>query len=215
MVKLNQGQSVQTSSANLMEFLVQDLLDFAQIKAGKFRKNIKQFNIKEAIQQVLDIQSYKAQKQGIELSVEYANLNDDEEDKIDSYSPFIYSDMARIQQIILNLQSNALKFTEVGTVKVKCSIQEQEKAKFLKVSVIDSGMGISKQNQEKLFQLFGFLNDTEKQNTNGIGLGLMISNKLVSEFGGKFTVNSDIGQGSEFSFTIKLVENQLKPLTER
>ena len=76
-------------------------------------------------------------------------------------------------------------------------------------------MGISKENQEKLFQLFGFLNDTEKKNTNGIGLGLMISNKLVSEFGGKFTVNSDIGKGSEFMFTIKLVDNQLKPLTER
>ena len=54
-------------------------------------------------------------------------------------------------------------------------------------------MGISKENQEKLFKLFGFLNETEKQNTNGIGLGLMISNKLVREFGGEFTVNSDIG----------------------
>ena len=79
--------------------------------------------------------------------------------------------------------------------------------KFLKISVIDSGMGISKENQEKLFKLFGFLNETEKQNTNGIGLGLMISNKLVREFGGEFTVNSDIGQGSEFAFTIKLAEN--------
>ena len=79
--------------------------------------------------------------------------------------------------------------------------------KFLKISVIDSGMGISKENQEKLFKLFGFLNETEKQNTNGIGLGLMISNKLVREFGGEFTVNSDIGQGSEFAFTIKLAED--------
>ena len=60
MVKLNKGKMVQSSSANLMEFLVQDLLDFAQIKAGKFRKNIKKFNIKEAIESVLNIQSYKA-----------------------------------------------------------------------------------------------------------------------------------------------------------
>ena len=68
-------------------------------------------------------------------------------------------------------------------------------------------MGIFKENQEKLFKLFGFLIETEKQNTNGIGLGLMISNKLVREFGGEFTVNSDIGQGSEFAFTIKLAED--------
>ena len=64
--------------------------------------------------------------------------------------------------------------------------------------MIDSGMGISKVNQEKLFQLFGFLNETEEKNTNGIGLGLMISNKLVKEFGGKFTIDSEVGQGSEF-----------------
>jgi signal transduction histidine kinase len=65
-------------------------------------------------------------------------------------------------------------------------------------------MGISKQNQEKLFMLFGFLNETEKQNTNGIGLGLMISNKLVAEFGGKFSIDSDLGKGADFTFTIKL-----------
>ena len=75
---------------------------------------------------------------------------------------------------------------------------EFDKAKFLKISVIDSGMGISKENQDKLFQLFGFLNETEEKNTNGIGLGLMISNKLVKEFGGKFTIDSEVGQGSEF-----------------
>jgi hypothetical protein len=87
-----------------------------------------------------------------------------------------------------------------------CSILEKDQAKYLKISVIDSGMGISKANQEKLFQLFGFLNETENKNTNGIGLGLMISNKLVNEFGGKFTVISDTGKGSEFIFTIKLGE---------
>mgnify|MGYP006113056303 CR=1 FL=1 len=91
-----------------------------------------------------------------------------------------------------------MKFTEKGSVKIKCSILEQDKAKFLKISVIDSGMGISKENQDKLFQLFGFLNETEEKNTNGIGLGLMISNKLVKEFGGKFTIDSEVGRGSEF-----------------
>jgi signal transduction histidine kinase len=70
------------------------------------------------------------------------------------------SDMRRIQQVVLNLQSNALKFTEQGSVKIICSIQKEEDAKFLKISVKDSGMGISNENQQKLFQLFGFLNET-------------------------------------------------------
>ena len=157
MVKLNKGKHVQESSAHLMEFLVQDLLDFAQIKAGKFRKNIKLFNIKEAIDQVVAIQSYKAKKQGVELLVEYVNVGDDKVDSIESFSPEVMADMPRIQQILLNLQSNALKFTEKGSVTIRCEIdqvdygEESVKGKYLKISVIDSGMGISKENQEKLF----------------------------------------------------------------
>ena len=76
-----------------MEFLVQDLLDFAQIKAGKFRKNITNFSIKDAIDQVIDIQSYKAEKQGIELKTEYLNIDEDDQG---CFSPYIKSDMTRI-----------------------------------------------------------------------------------------------------------------------
>ena len=65
-------------------------------------------------------------------------------------------------------------------------------------------MGISEKNQRKLFKLFGFIEETEQKNTSGIGLGLMISDKLVHEFGGKFDLNSKEGAGSTFSFTIKL-----------
>ena len=63
--------------------------------------------------------------------------------------------------------------------------------------------------------LFGFLNETENQNTNGIGLGLMISSKLVTEFGGKFTVESDVGEGAEFTFTINLSQNQPEKISEK
>jgi signal transduction histidine kinase len=75
------------------------------------------------------------------------------------------------------------------------------------VSVQDTGMGISEKNQRKLFKLFGFIDETEEKNTNGIGLGLMISDKLVTEFGGKFDLDSEEGVGSTFKFTVKL-ENQ-------
>ena len=74
----------------------------------------------------------------------------------------------------------------------------------MKVSVKDTGMGISENNQKKLFKLFGFINEYEHKNQNGIGLGLMISDRIVTEFGGKFDLISKPGEGSTFIFTIKL-----------
>jgi len=120
MDKLSAGLNVQESSANLMEFLVQDLLDYAQLKAGKFRKNINKFNVEEAIEQVCCIQRHKAQKQGIELITEFPNISNNNSKQ--SHFPNIISDVKRIQQIVLNLVSNALKFTETGSVKVRSEI---------------------------------------------------------------------------------------------
>ena len=87
-----------------MQFLIQDLLDFAQIKAGKFRKNVKVFNIRNAIKDVMSIQRLKAEKNGIDLQDEYENITDENEVVgNDQFSPYIKSDEQRIQQILLNL----------------------------------------------------------------------------------------------------------------
>ena len=80
---------------------------------------------------------------------------------------------------MLNLQSNALKFTEKGKVEIQASIIDQDGAEYLKIDVIDSGIGISEKDQGKLFRLFGFVQDTKQMNTSGIGLGLVISDQLV------------------------------------
>ena len=95
MDKLSAGLNVQESSANLMEFLVQDLLDYAQLKAGKFRKNINTFNIEEAVEQVCCIQRHKAQKQGIELITEFANMGNNNAKQ--SFFPNIITDVKRVQ----------------------------------------------------------------------------------------------------------------------
>lgn len=109
-------------------------------------------------------------------------------------------------QVLLNLQSNALKFTIQGQVKIVVEIVDQEMCSWLKVQVVDSGVGISAENQKKLFKLFGFVNDTQAMNTKGIGLGLVISDKIVSYLGGKFEVQSELNQGTNFTFTIRLDE---------
>ena len=86
------------------------------------------------------------------------------------------------------------------------SIVKTGDEKFLKISVQDTGIGIKKEDQAKLFKLFGFVTDTRKMNTSGIGLGLVISECLVNKLGGKITMYSNEGQGSSFTFTVKLHE---------
>ena len=116
----------------------------------------------------------------------------------------IMADEQRIMQILLNLQSNALKFTEKGKIEIIVKIITENEDKFLEVKVVDSGIGIKEEDQHKLFKLFGFVQDARQMNTNGIGLGLVICDQLVTQFGGKMAFESHYNLGSTFGFTIKL-----------
>lgn len=127
-------------------------------------------------------------------------------------NPVICSDESRIIQVLLNLQSNALKFTQKGSVKLVIEIVENQKEeKVLKVQVIDTGVGISEANQSKLFKFFGFVNDTKAINTKGVGLGLAISYQIVQQFGGHISMKSIVDKGSNFTFTMKLDEKSPLP----
>lgn len=111
----------------------------------------------------------------------------------------------RIKQVLLNLQSNALKFTQKGKVEVQVSIVD---GGFLEVKVIDTGIGIKQEDQTKLFQLFGFVQDEQQLNTSGIGLGLVISKNIVEQFGGNIKFESTYDEGSVFSFKVKLGQEE-------
>ena len=114
----------------------------------------------------------------------------------------------RFKQVLLNYQSNAVKFTpDNGTVKIRCTLKKEnrEDLGIIKVQVIDSGIGISEENQQKLFKLFGYVEEVRDTiNTQGIGMGLHITKKLVEHFGGKVQVRSKVGEGSTFEFSFKL-----------
>ena len=126
------------------------------------------------------------------------------------HSPIIRSDEDRIKQVLLGLQSNALKFTQQGKVSIHIRISIKNSGKFLEISVIDTGVGIEYEDQDKLFKLFGFLQDTHHLNTHGIGLGLVISEQIVKQFGGRITFESVPKEGSTFTFTFKLEQENLE-----
>ena len=142
----------------MMGFLVQDLLDYAQIKSGNFRKNEDLFDIREAVTQVMTMQMKKAQEMKIKFYPIFHNISESDSGM---NSPLICTDKKRVMQVLLNLQSNALKFTLTGSVIIVVKILENEnEEQFLKISVKDTGVGIPYKDQDKLFKLFGFVKTT-------------------------------------------------------
>ena len=115
----------------------------------------------------------------------------------------VYTDKRRLQQVILNIQSNALKFTDKGgSVSVIYSLYKEDGKSFCEVQIKDTGMGIKRKDKKKLFKLFGFVQSTEDVNTRGIGLGLVISKKIVERFDGDIGFKSKWLKGSTFGFRI-------------
>ena len=114
----------------------------------------------------------------------------------------------RLQQVLINFQSNALKFTpQNGTVKVLCrNLPNSSRFGTIEISVIDTGIGIKPEDIGKLFKMFGFLDATAAVNTKGVGLGLYISKLITNKFGGNATVTSEVNKGSTFTFTFTLEE---------
>ena len=128
--QLNEGVKIQQSSAYCLQFMVQDLLDYAQIKQGKFRKIKVLFNIKEAIEEVMMIQKRKALDNNINFHSSFEG------------EQMLETDKQRVMQVLLCLQSNALKFTQNGEVHIYAKVTSTT----LSISVKDSGIGISKEN---------------------------------------------------------------------
>ena len=166
-----------------------------------------EFNVISAVEDVMLIQQRKAEDNNIKLYATFENIRKDEENReLDheflgsEHSCMVNSDQQRVMQVLLGLQSNALKFTQGGEVNIRVRISNQ----FLEIEVKDTGIGISEENQEKLFKLFGFLEGSKEQNKNGIGLGLAISKQIVEQYEGEISLKSKVGEGSSFTFKFKI-----------
>ena len=198
---LNQDQQqlldILQSSSNLLIHIVSDILDLSKIEVNKLALNPQPTNIRTCIDNVFQISK---------SSIIAANKNIDLVLEVDSQmaSYFIF-DESRVQQILLNLVSNAIKFTEVGQVSVKLEAkQTTDDIQEITFIIKDTGIGISEQAIKKLFTPFTQVDNTNIRKYGGTGLGLSICKKLVQMMGGCISVDSILGVGSIFSFTIPL-----------
>ncbi|MCK9632133.1 MAG: ATP-binding protein [Methanoregula sp.] len=177
---------VSDSSEHLLA-LINDVLDLSRIEAGQLKIASERFEIRPVIDKTVRTIRPLAEAKHLALVLEVA-----------PEVGMVTADSRRVEQVLLNLLSNAIKFTEQGEIRITCSLQET----FVRISVADSGIGIKKEDLEKLFRPFTQVETGLTRKYEGTGLGLSISKRLVSLMGGTVDVESEPGRGSMFSFTV-------------
>ncbi|MEW6731934.1 MAG: two-component regulator propeller domain-containing protein [Acidobacteriota bacterium] len=188
-------ETIRTSSDVLLT-IINDILDFSKIESGRLELEKQPFYLNDCIEEALELLANKAADKGLELI--YA---------VDKQTPYsIIGDVTRLRQILVNLISNAVKFTEIGEVVVwvEASLLEsgQEPSYQLHFSVRDTGIGIPTDRLDRLFKSFSQVDASATRQYGGTGLGLAISKRLTEMMGGKMWVESEYGVGSTFHFTV-------------
>jgi len=184
------------SSSNHLVGIINDILDFSKIGAGKVEIEAIPFNAYETFEIAVETYAAKASQKDVELGI-----------YIDPSIPkLLIGDPTKLSQVIINLISNAIKFTEVyGYINVFVEkIEENNKNIELKFSVQDTGIGISEEQKSKIFEAFSQADTSTSRKYGGTGLGLSISNRLVSLMGGCLDVESVVGEGTTFFFSVNL-----------
>jgi K+-sensing histidine kinase KdpD len=172
--------------------IINDILDFSKIEAGKLEVENTEFSLERVLEDLSVVVSQKAHDKNLEFLI--ASPNDS--------PPSLVGDPLRLGQILINLVNNAVKFTERGEVALKVAVEESiaERVK-VKVSVRDSGIGMTPAQAARLFQAFSQADTSTSRKYGGTGLGLSISKRLVEMMGGEIWVESTYGVGSTFFFT--------------
>ena len=181
-------------SADLLLTLLNDLLDSAKIESGKLELESAPFSLRRMLDQITRVLSVRASEKGLAF---YCRIPDETPDAV-------VGDRMRLQQILLNLASNAIKFTERGDVEIGLHTQSQDGEARLEFAVRDTGIGIPPSGLERLFQPFSQADASMARRFGGTGLGLSISRSLVEMMGGRIWVESEIGKGSTFYVTVHL-----------
>ena len=178
--------------------LINDILDLSKIEAGKMELAFDEVNIVDVTSSVLSTMSGLIKDKPIQMKrIIEPNL------------PTVRADAIRIRQVIINLLSNASKFTDEGDIVVEVGLKPGSTGRNeMRISVTDTGPGISKQDQPKLFQPFSQVDDSPTRKTGGTGLGLSICQHIINMHGGRIWVDSDVGKGSTFHFTLPLFRKE-------
>ena len=186
-------ENVAVSSQSLLS-VINDILDFSKIEAGRMELDAVRTDLEELLDQTVDIVKLTAAQKGLELLV----------NRSPELPRFVVIDPSRLSQVLVNLLGNAVKFTERGEVELKVDFEalNQERGRF-RFEVRDTGIGISEEQQGRLFQAFQQADTSTTRRFGGTGLGLVIANFLVGKMGGRIQLESHPGQGSRFYFSIE------------
>lgn len=188
------AELIKVSAESLLS-VINDILDYSKVEANKIELENVSFGVSPVINQVISLMNFQARHKSI-----YLQLHADVASEL-----FVMGDPARFRQVLVNLISNALKFTDQGGVDVSIEIEEENASEVtLRMKVKDSGIGISKEAQGRIFQRFEQADASTNRKYGGTGLGLSITKSLVELMGGEIGVVSEQGQGSTFWFKVKL-----------
>jgi len=180
-------------SARALMHVLNDLLDYAKIESGKLDLCIQPFDIRNVIQTVYEMFEYRASEKKLNFAIDLAP----------DIPTNLLGDSFRLNQILINLVSNAIKFTEKGSVRIKISTSIRDNEHDLLFQIIDTGIGISSDNLKNLFTPFSQVDTSFTRKYGGTGLGLAISKELIALMHGEFNVSSQEGEGSTFEFTVR------------
>ena len=177
--------------------LINDVLDLSKIEAGQLKLSLTDYSIKDVVYNVVSAVEPLATKKKLNFKVD-----------VGADLPVGHGDEQKLTQVLLNLTGNAIKFTDTGEVAIKVAAANGT----FSVAIKDTGPGISAADQEKLFQQFQQADNSITKSKGGTGLGLAISKKIIELHGGSISVQSSVGHGSTFAFTLPItVERQAMP----
>ena len=198
--QVTENIAIIVSEGTRLTKLINEVLDVAKIEAGKMQWNMDRLEITEVIDRAFAATSALFEQKGLEpIKAIAADL------------PKIEGDKDRLIQVVINLISNAVKFTDKGCIT--CQVKQQDQS--IVVSVTDQGVGISESDQPKVFEKFKQVGDTLTDKPQGTGLGLPISREIVEYHGGKIWVESELGKGSTFSFSLPIALEPDKSISDK
>jgi PAS domain S-box-containing protein len=190
------------SSGDVLISLINNILDFSKIEEGKRELEHQPFNIKRCIEGAMNMVAARAAEKGIALK---ASIDD-------SMPEWVVGDFTSLHQILANLLSNAVKFTDKGEVELRAGFEAESDGRLkLRFSVRDTGIGIAADKMGSLFQSFSQLDTSLTRKYEGTGLGLAISKRLVELMGGTIGIESEVGAGSVFHFTVLVEPDLVEP----